>query len=98
MGDHSLYDILFLWHEREKKYESLENQVYKVDKVNDIFYNPEWSTDYKLHNIYCWTFQITQALRYLHDRVKPIIHRDLNPKNIIMFNFGRMLKDDFVWN
>jgi tRNA A-37 threonylcarbamoyl transferase component Bud32 len=42
-----------------------------------------------------WAIQIANALKYLHEREYPIIHRDLTPDNIVLRNDGQVLIVDF---
>jgi serine/threonine-protein kinase len=42
-----------------------------------------------------WAIQIANALKYLHEREHPIIHRDLTPDNIVLRNDGQVLIVDF---
>lgn len=42
-----------------------------------------------------WAIQIANALKYLHDREQPIIHRDLTPDNIVLRNDGQITIVDF---
>jgi serine/threonine-protein kinase len=42
-----------------------------------------------------WAIQIAIALKYLHDREQPIIHRDLTPDNIVLRNDGQITIVDF---
>lgn len=42
-----------------------------------------------------WGIQIANALKHLHDRETPIIHRDLTPDNIILRNDGQIVIVDF---
>jgi serine/threonine protein kinase len=42
-----------------------------------------------------WAVQVANALKYLHEREQPIIHRDLTPDNIVLRNDGKVLIVDF---
>lgn len=42
-----------------------------------------------------WALQIATALKFLHDREQPIIHRDLTPDNIVLRNDGQIVIVDF---
>jgi len=42
-----------------------------------------------------WAISIANTLRYLHERDKPIIHRDLTPDNIVLRNDGQVIIVDF---
>lgn len=42
-----------------------------------------------------WAIQIANALKYLHDKEQPIIHRDLTPDNIVLRNDGQIIIVDF---
>lgn len=42
-----------------------------------------------------WAIQIANALKHLHEREQPIIHRDLTPDNIVLRNDGRIVIVDF---
>jgi len=42
-----------------------------------------------------WAIQIANALKFLHDREQPIIHRDLTPDNIVLRNDGQIVIVDF---
>lgn len=42
-----------------------------------------------------WAIQTANALKYLHDRDQPIIHRDLTPDNIVLRNDGQITIVDF---
>jgi serine/threonine protein kinase len=42
-----------------------------------------------------WALQIALALKYLHEREEPIIHRDLTPDNIVLRNDGKIVIVDF---
>ncbi len=42
-----------------------------------------------------WAIQIANALKYLHEREQPIIHRDLTPDNMVLRNDGKVLLVDF---
>ncbi len=42
-----------------------------------------------------WAIQIANALKYLHDKEQPIIHRDLTPDNIVLRNDGQIVIVDF---
>lgn len=42
-----------------------------------------------------WAIQVAAALKYLHEREQPIIHRDLTPDNIVLRNDGKVILVDF---
>lgn len=42
-----------------------------------------------------WAVQVAVALKYLHEKEQPIIHRDLTPDNIVMRNDGQAIIVDF---
>ena len=42
-----------------------------------------------------WAVQIAVALKHMHEREQPIIHRDLTPDNIVMRNDGQAIIVDF---
>jgi serine/threonine-protein kinase len=42
-----------------------------------------------------WAIQVATALKYLHEREQPIIHRDLTPDNMVLRNDGRVVLVDF---
>jgi serine/threonine-protein kinase len=42
-----------------------------------------------------WAIQIAGALKHLHEREQPIIHRDLTPDNIVLRNDGQTVIVDF---
>ncbi|MBX9571414.1 MAG: serine/threonine protein kinase [Candidatus Obscuribacterales bacterium] len=42
-----------------------------------------------------WAVQIALAIKYLHEREEPIIHRDLTPDNIVLRNDGKIVIVDF---
>ncbi len=42
-----------------------------------------------------WLLQVLSALDYLHERPKPIIHRDVKPENVILSQDGRIMLVDF---
>lgn len=42
-----------------------------------------------------WAIQIAIALKYLHEREEPIVHRDLTPDNIVLRNDGKIVIVDF---
>jgi serine/threonine-protein kinase len=42
-----------------------------------------------------WTIQTLDALTYLHEQAKPIIHRDVKPENLILAPDGRVMLVDF---
>ena len=42
-----------------------------------------------------WALQVATALKFLHDREQPIIHRDLTPDNIVLRNDGQIVIVDF---
>ena len=42
-----------------------------------------------------WAIQIATALKYMHEREPPIIHRDLTPDNIVLRNDGQVVIVDF---
>lgn len=42
-----------------------------------------------------WVIQTLDALSYLHERPKPIIHRDVKPENLIIRADGRVMLVDF---
>jgi tRNA A-37 threonylcarbamoyl transferase component Bud32 len=42
-----------------------------------------------------WALQIAGALKYLHEKEHPIIHRDLTPDNIVLRNDGKIVIVDF---
>ena len=42
-----------------------------------------------------WIRQVCKALKYLHSRKPPIIHRDIKPQNIIITDDGRAILVDF---
>lgn len=42
-----------------------------------------------------WAISIANTLKYLHEREKPIIHRDLTPDNIVLRNDGQVIIVDF---
>jgi serine/threonine protein kinase len=42
-----------------------------------------------------WAIQIANALKYLHERDQPIIHRDLTPDNIVLRNDQEIVIVDF---
>lgn len=42
-----------------------------------------------------WAIQIATALKYLHDREQPVVHRDLTPDNIVLRNDGQITIVDF---
>ena len=42
-----------------------------------------------------WAVQIANALKYLHEREQPIIHRDLTPDNMVLRNDGKVVLVDF---
>ena len=42
-----------------------------------------------------WALQIAVAMKYLHEREEPIIHRDLTPDNVVLRNDGKIVIVDF---
>ncbi|HEY9714091.1 MAG TPA: serine/threonine-protein kinase [Chroococcales cyanobacterium] len=42
-----------------------------------------------------WAIQICTALKYLHEREQPIIHRDVSPDNMVLGNDGKVTLVDF---
>ncbi len=42
-----------------------------------------------------WIDQVCEALTYLHSQLRPIIHRDIKPQNIIITPAGRAMLVDF---
>lgn len=42
-----------------------------------------------------WAIQVASAIKFLHDREQPIIHRDLTPDNIVLRNDGQIVIVDF---
>lgn len=42
-----------------------------------------------------WAIQALDALSYLHEQAKPIIHRDVKPENLILAHDGRIVLVDF---
>lgn len=42
-----------------------------------------------------WAVQVATALKYLHEREQPIIHRDLTPDNLVLRNDGKVIIVDF---
>lgn len=42
-----------------------------------------------------WAVQVAVALKYLHEREQPVIHRDLTPDNIVLRNDGKVIIVDF---
>lgn len=42
-----------------------------------------------------WAIQIANAVKYLHEREQPIIHRDLTPDNLVLRNDGQVIIVDF---
>jgi serine/threonine protein kinase len=42
-----------------------------------------------------WALQVANALKHLHEREQPIIHRDLTPDNIVLRNDGKVIIVDF---
>lgn len=46
-------------------------------------------------NVLDWAIQIATALKYLHEREQPIIHRDLTPDNLVLRNDGQVIIVDF---
>ena len=42
-----------------------------------------------------WAIQIATAVKYLHEREQPIIHRDLTPDNMVLRNDGKVVLVDF---
>ncbi len=42
-----------------------------------------------------WALQVLDTLTYLHERPKPIIHRDVKPENMILAPDGRVVLIDF---
>jgi tRNA A-37 threonylcarbamoyl transferase component Bud32 len=46
-------------------------------------------------NVLDWAIQIANAVKYLHEREHPIIHRDLTPDNIVLRNDGQVIIVDF---
>ncbi len=42
-----------------------------------------------------WAVQIAVALKYLHEKEQPIMHRDLTPDNIVLRNDGKVIIVDF---
>lgn len=46
-------------------------------------------------NVLDWGIQIANAVKYLHEREQPIIHRDLTPDNLVLRNDGQVIIVDF---
>ncbi len=46
-------------------------------------------------NVLEWAIQIANAVKYLHEREQPIIHRDLTPDNLVLRNDGQVIIVDF---
>jgi serine/threonine protein kinase len=42
-----------------------------------------------------WAIQVANALKYLHERDIPILHRDLTPDNLVLRNDGKVFIVDF---
>ncbi len=42
-----------------------------------------------------WAVQVALALKYMHEREQPIIHRDLTPDNLVLRNDGQVIIVDF---
>jgi serine/threonine protein kinase len=42
-----------------------------------------------------WSIQVLDTLHYLHNRPKPVIHRDVKPENLILAQDGRVVLVDF---
>lgn len=63
-----------------------DGSLYKV-----LHCNPK--PHYTLAHAMSWAKQCAEGVAYLHVmRPKPLIHRDLKPPNLLLFNGGRILK------
>jgi len=49
--------------------------------------------EYTFAHVMSWSLQCAQAVEYLHSmKPKPIVHRDLKPPNMLLTNYGTVLK------
>ncbi len=51
--------------------------------------------NFMVQQVLCWADDLLDALDYLHNQSKPIIHRDIKPGNIILTTRGKVILVDF---
>ena len=47
---------------------------------------------YSLSHVFRWSLQCARAVEYLHNLQPPVVHRDLKPPNMLLTDFGRVIK------
>lgn len=58
----------------------------KIEKKGEAF---------PFEDVLNWTHQLLDALEYLHNQEKPIIHRDIKPQNLKLTSEGKIILLDF---